>query len=190
MSILTYEKEEELLAPIKEYVGKIQAEIDALREDGTTKATRLQHQLRNMKNDRTLSKEERVQLRRQDEAALVEAKRVQAANRSRINELVAKAEKYIDENFDKQYLNEVELSVEAEKKEAKAEYQRQLALIKKEHEQAVAELRKNPTIDLKQELKDEEMVFKNKQYDAKVSMQHRLQAAKIGVMQQSPKSII
>lgn len=77
MTILTYEKEEQLLAPIKEYVGSIQAEIDDLREEGTTKATRLQHQLRNMKADRTLSKEERAQLRQEDEQELAKARKVQ-----------------------------------------------------------------------------------------------------------------
>ncbi|QRV02795.1 galactoside ABC transporter permease [Arcanobacterium phocisimile] len=178
MTILTYEKEEQLLAPIKEYVGTIQAEIDALREDGTTKATRLQHELRNMKADRTLSKEEREQLRRQDEKELAEAKKVQSAHRPRINELIAKAEKYIEENFDKQYLSKVEASVEEEKKQAREEYQRRLDEVKQEHEEAVAQLKQSDGADVSQELKDEEVVYKNKQYDAKVSMQHSLQAAK------------
>lgn len=78
MTILTYEKEEQLLAPIKDHVGAIQNEIDTLREDGTTKVTRLQHQLRNLKADRTLTKEERANLRKQDEAELAEARRVQS----------------------------------------------------------------------------------------------------------------
>ncbi|WP_216378976.1 ABC transporter permease subunit [Arcanobacterium phocae] len=178
MSVLTYEKEEQLLAPIKEYVGNIQAEIDVLREDGTTKVTRLQHQLRNMKADRTLSKEERAELRRRDEKELAEARRVQTANRPRINKLVARAEKYIDDNFDKTYLSKVESSVEEEKRQAKEEYERQLRAVKKEHEDAIAELHKKGGNDLKQELKDEDVVYKNKQYDAKISLQHRMQAAK------------
>ncbi|WP_216400448.1 ABC transporter permease subunit [Arcanobacterium phocae] len=178
MSVLTYEKEEQLLAPIKEYVGNIQAEIDVLREDGTTKVTRLQHQLRNMKADRTLSKDERAELRRRDEKELAEARRVQTANRPRINKLVARAEKYIDDNFDKTYLSKVEASVEEEKRQAKEEYERQLRAVKKEHEDAIAELHKKGGNDLKQELKDEDVVYKNKQYDAKISLQHRMQAAK------------
>ena len=39
--ILSVEEEQKLLAPIDEYVGKIQEKIDALRVDGTDKVTYL-----------------------------------------------------------------------------------------------------------------------------------------------------
>ncbi|ADH92432.1 ABC transporter permease subunit [Arcanobacterium haemolyticum] len=178
MTILTYEKEEQLLAPIKDHVGAIQNEIDTLREDGTTKVTRLQHQLRNLKADRTLTKEERANLRKQDEAELAEARRVQSKNRGRITQLVAEAETYLDRTFDKQYFNKVDESVREEKKLAKVEYGKQLDELKREHEQTLRELNKSGGPDLHQEIKDENFVYKNKQYDAKVNMQQKFQAAK------------
>ncbi|MGV9188949.1 ABC transporter permease subunit [Arcanobacterium canis] len=178
MSILSYEKEEQLLGPVKEHVGKIQAQIDALRADGTTKVTRLQHQLRALKADRTLSKEEKAEIRKQDEAELAAARKVQAQNKGKIAKLVNEAETYLDKNYDKQYFTHVEESVVNEKKAAKAQYEAALLELKTEHEHNVKKLNAAGGAELKQELKDENFVYKNRQYDAKTQMKHQIQAAK------------
>ncbi|MGV9182640.1 ABC transporter permease subunit [Arcanobacterium canis] len=178
MSILSYEKEEQLLEPVKEHVGKIQAQIDALRADGTTKVTRLQHQLRALKADRTLSKEEKAEIRKQDEAELAAARKVQAQNKGKIAKLVNEAETYLDKNYDKQYFTHVEESVVNEKKAAKAQYEAALLELKTEHEHNVKKLNATGGAELKQELKDENFVYKNRQYDAKTQMKHQIQAAK------------
>ncbi|MGV9184458.1 ABC transporter permease subunit [Arcanobacterium canis] len=178
MSILSYEKEEQLLEPVKEHVGKIQAQIDALRADGTTKVTRLQHQLRALKADRTLSKEEKAEIRKQDEAELAAARKVQAQNKGKIAKLVNEAETYLDKNYDKQYFTHVEESVVNEKKAAKAQYEATLLELKTEHEHNVKKLNATGGAELKQELKDENFVYKNRQYDAKTQMKHQIQAAK------------
>ena len=51
-SILTAEREAELRKPIDEYVGKIQAQINDLRADGTDKVVNLTNNLDNLKRDR------------------------------------------------------------------------------------------------------------------------------------------
>ena len=43
--ILSAEQEAKLRQPIDEYVGKIQAQIDELRTDGTEKAVNIQNEL-------------------------------------------------------------------------------------------------------------------------------------------------
>ena len=43
--ILSAEQEAKLRQPIDEYVGKIQAQIDQLRTDGTQKAVNIQNEL-------------------------------------------------------------------------------------------------------------------------------------------------
>ena len=51
--ILSAEQEAKLRQPIDEYVGKIQAQIDELRTDGTEKAVNIQNELDNLKRDRS-----------------------------------------------------------------------------------------------------------------------------------------
>ena len=46
-TILSAEREAELRKPIDDYVGKIQAQIDELRVDGTEKVVNLQNDLDN-----------------------------------------------------------------------------------------------------------------------------------------------
>ena len=57
--ILTAEQEQILRQPIEDYVGKIQAKIDALRVDGTDKVIALQSKIDAIKRDRTITKDEK-----------------------------------------------------------------------------------------------------------------------------------
>ena len=57
--ILSAEQEAKLRQPIDEYVGKIQAQIDELRTDGTEKAVNIQNELDNLKRDRIYTAQER-----------------------------------------------------------------------------------------------------------------------------------
>ena len=63
--ILTAEQEEQLLRPIDEYIGNIQAKIDELRKDGTTKVTSIQSDLDSLKRDRIYTKEEKAKRKEQ-----------------------------------------------------------------------------------------------------------------------------
>ena len=57
--ILTAEQERQLRQPIDEYVGKIQKEIDELREHGTAEVIEYQNLIESVKRDKTLSKGEK-----------------------------------------------------------------------------------------------------------------------------------
>ena len=60
--ILSADAEEKLLKPIDEYVGKIQAQIDELRVDGSDKVRSLKNHIAIAKEDKNLSKEEKDRL--------------------------------------------------------------------------------------------------------------------------------
>lgn len=61
--ILSAEQEAKLRQPIDEYVGKIQAQIDELRTDGTEKAVNIQNELDNLKRDRIYTAQEKRNVR-------------------------------------------------------------------------------------------------------------------------------
>ena len=56
--ILSSAAEAELLKPIDEYVGKIQAQIDELRKDGSDKVRSLKNHIAIVKENKNLTKEE------------------------------------------------------------------------------------------------------------------------------------
>lgn len=58
-TILSADAEEKLLQPIEEYVGKIQAQIDELRVEGSDKVRSLKNHIAIAKEDKNLSKDER-----------------------------------------------------------------------------------------------------------------------------------
>lgn len=178
MSILSYEQEEQLLEPIRARVGEIQSEIDKLREHGTAKVERIQNQLRTLKSDRSLTKEEKAEIRVKDQKELQDARKVQSDNRAQIDQLVAQAESYLDEHYDADYFKHVQDSTLAEKQQAKSEYERALVDLKNEHERNLAEIQKRGGAELQQELKDEKAVYKNRVYDAKLSLKSKFRSTK------------
>lgn len=62
MRYLSAEEEAKLLKPIDEYVGKIQAQIDALRVDGSDKVQALKTHISLTKEDKNYTKRSRMQL--------------------------------------------------------------------------------------------------------------------------------
>lgn len=56
--IISAEEEAKLLKPIDEYVGKIQAQIDALRVEGSDKVNSLKNQIAIAKENKNLTKEQ------------------------------------------------------------------------------------------------------------------------------------
>ena len=178
VGILSAEQEEQLLAPIDQHINAIQAKIDELRKDGTDKVVALQAQMRVSKADKTLTKDEREGLIKRDEKELAEARKVQAANRGKIDKLVNEAESYLRANYDSQYYDKVEASTKKEREVAKTEYRAKLKEIEKEHVANINALKANNGPDLQQEIKDENYVYKNKKFDAKRVLQLRQQAIK------------
>ena len=170
--ILSADAEEKLLKPIDEYVGKIQAQIDELRVDGSDKVRSLKNHIAIAKEDKNLSKEEKDSMIAKDKAALEKAKAVEAANKDKVAKLIADAEGYLKEHYDSEYYSKVVASCEAEKTAENESYERVKATLKTEHEQALAKL-SDP-----EEIKDEKYVYKNKLFDAQMTHESRLQEIK------------
>ena len=170
--VLTAEQEMKLRQPIEEHVGEIQAKINSLREDGTDQVVSLQNKIDGIRRDKSRTKSERESAIAKLQKELETAKAVEAKNKDEISKLIARAEAYLKEHFDKDYYESVKASCEAEKAEAKAAYQKRLAELEKEHKETVAKLSDH------QEVKDENYVYKNRQFDAKVGMEQNLQQIK------------
>lgn len=170
--ILSAEAEEKLLKPIDEYVGKIQAQIDELRVDGSDKVRSLKNHIAIAKEDKNLSKEEKNSIIAKDKADLEKAKAVEAANKDKVAKLIADAEGYLKEHYDSEYYSKVVASCDAEKAAENESYERVKATLKTEHEQALAKL-SDP-----EEIKDEKYVYKNKLFDAQMTHESRLQEIK------------
>ena len=170
--ILSAHAEEKLLKPIDEYVGKIQAQIDELRVDGSDKVRSLKNHIAIAKEDKNLSKEEKDSIIAKDKAALEKAKAVEAANKDKVAKLIADAEGYLKEHYDSEYYSKVVASCETEKAAENESYERVKATLKTEHEQTLAKL-SDP-----EEIKDEKYVYKNKLFDAQMTHESRLQEIK------------
>ena len=171
-NILTAEQEMKLRQPIEDYVGKIQKKIDGLRVDGTDKIVEIQNVMDSIKKDRTLTKGEKEDRLAKCKTELEKAKAVEAKNKDEVSKLIADAENYLKEHFDKDYYQAVKASCAAEKAAAKARHQQKVAELEKEHKAAVAKLSDH------QEIKDENYVYKNRLFDAKMTMEKEFQAAK------------
>ena len=170
--ILSVDEETKLLQPIDSYVNEIQKKVDALRADGTTRVVELQSSIDAAKSDRVLTKAERDEAINGFKAQMEQAKKVEVQNKGQIDKLVADAENYLKAHYETEYLAPVKVSCAAEREAAKAAYQKQLAQLEKEHQEGIA------GITDQAEIKEEKYVYKNKQFDAKVTYQQELQQIK------------
>ena len=170
--ILTAEQEMKLRQPIDDYIGKIQAQIDGLRKDGTDQVVAIQNTIDGVKRDRSLTKGEREdrlgELRRQ----LEKAKAVEAKNKDEVSKLIDQGVSYLKEHFDKEYYQPVKESCAQEKVKAKEKYDKEIADLAKEHQEIVSKLSAH------QEIKDENYVYKNRRFDAKMELEKDYQAIK------------
>lgn len=170
--ILSAEQEAKLRQPIDEYVGKIQAQIDELRTDGTEKAVNIQNELDNLKRDRIYTAQEKTERETKLKAELAAAKAVEEKNKGQINKLIADAEAYLKAHYDSDYYQAVVASCKQEKVQAQQKYQATVEQLKKEHETALSKLSNQ------QEIKDEKYVHKNRLFDAKMQLDKDRQAIK------------
>lgn len=170
--ILTAEQEMQLRQPIEDHIGKIQEKIDSLRLDGTDQVISLQNTIDAIKRDRTATKEEKDKKIAALQTEMEKAKSVEAKNKEEISKLISEAETYIKEHFDKEYYQVVKESCEQEKAVAKEKYNKRIAELEKEHQETVAKLSDH------QEIKDENYVYKNRLFDAKLELQNDYQQIK------------
>ena len=170
--ILTAEQEAQLLKPIDEYVGSIQAKINDLRVDGTDKVIEFQNNIDNLKRDRIYTPEEKAQKMKEYQAGLEKAKAVEAKNKEQIAKLIGEAEAYLKAHFNTDYYQAVTASCKVEKQQALANYSAAVAQLNKEHQETVSKLN-DP-----HEIKDEKYVHKNRLFDAKMKRTKDLQEVK------------
>lgn len=176
--ILPAEQEEALRRPINEYVGKIQQQIDALRQDGTAKILELKNHLRATKEDRILTPAEKAEIAARDKEALAAAKEVEAKNKAEVKTLIGQAESYLKEHYDQEVYQPVKSACAAARAEENQAYRERLAALKKEHAATIAQLQKSTGNDRKRELKDEKHVYKSRLFDAKMVHAQALQEIK------------
>ena len=169
--ILTAEQEQQLRQPIDEYVGGIQAKIDALRKDGTDQVVEIQSSMDSLKRDRIYTQQEKEAKLAQYKADLEKAKAVESQNKGEVDKLIAEAESYLNSHFGEYYQAVVE-SGKAEKVQAQEKYQAAVAQLNKEHQETLAKLSDQ------QEIKDEKYVHKNRLFDAKMNLNKDLQEIK------------
>ena len=167
-AILTLEEEQKLLAPINEYTGAIQVQINELRRDGTDRVIALNNHIAIIRENANYSKSEKAALIAKDKEELVAAKAVEAEHKEEVRKLTEKAVRYLDENYDS-YYTRVVASCEEQKKQEEVRYTEELAQLKKEHEKELAGLSNAG------EIKDEKYVYRNRLFDAKLKHDSTLQ---------------
>ena len=138
--ILTAEQESQLRAPIDEYVGAIQEKINALRADGTDKVIEIQSNLDSLKRDRIYTQAEKAAKQAQYQKELEQAKAVEAQHKDEISKLIAQAESYLKEHYDREYFQPVAASCIQEKAAAQEKYQAAVAQLNKEHQETLSKL--------------------------------------------------
>ena len=170
--ILTAEQELKLRQPIDEYVGGIQAKIDALRVDGTDRVIDIQSTLDNLKRDRIYTAQEKEARATQLKKELEAAKAVENQNKAEISKLIADAESYLKAHYDAEYYQPLLASCRNEKVAAQEKYQTAVAELNKEHQATLSKLTDQ------HEIKDEKYVHKNRLFDAKMTLAKDLQQVK------------
>lgn len=171
-NILSHDEELALRKPIEDYVGKIQAEIDELREEGTNKVLEYSEEIEVLKTDKIYTKSEKEARISELNGKLQKAKEIEAKNKQPINDKIAVAEKYLKDHYQTDYYNKVVESNKYEVQKAKADYDKKLKELEKEHKDILSGLSD------KEEIKEENFIYKNRLFDAKLEYTKNMQEAK------------
>ena len=171
-NILSRDEELALRKPIEDYVGKIQAEIDELREEGTNKVLEYSEEIEVLKRDKIYTKSEKEARISELNTKLQKAKEIEVQNKQQINEKIAVAEKYLKDHYQTDYYNKVVESNKYEVQKAKADYDKKLKELEKEHKDILSGLSD------KEEIKEENFIYKNRLFDAKLEYTKNMQEAK------------
>ena len=171
-NILSHDEELALRKPIEDYVGKIQAEIDELREEGTNKVLEYSEEIEVLKRDKIYTKSEKEARISELNGKLQKAKEIEAKNKQPINDKIAMAEKYLRDHYQTDYYNKVVESNKYEVQKAKADYDKKLKELEKEHKDILSGLSD------KEEIKEENFIYKNRLFDAKLEYTKNMQEAK------------
>ena len=170
--ILTAEQEAKLRQPIDEYVGKIQDQINDLREEGTDKVIEIQSAIDSLKRDKIYTAQEKEARIRELQSELEKAKAVENRNKDAIAKLIGDAENYLKAHFDSDYYQKVIASCKDEKVLAEEKYRLAVAKLNQDHQSTMSKLSDA------HEIKDEKYVHKNRLFDAKMQRIKNLQEIK------------
>ncbi|MGO5095180.1 ABC transporter permease subunit [Agathobaculum sp. LCP25S3_E8] len=170
--ILTAEQEAQLRQPIDEYVGKIQDQINDLREDGTDKVIEIQSAIDSLKRDKIYTAQEKEARIRELQTELEKAKAVENRNKDTIAKLISDAENYLKAHFNTDYYQAVIASCKDEKVLVEEKYRATVAKLNQEHQSTISKLSDA------HEIKDEKYVHKNRLFDAKMQRAKNLQEVK------------
>lgn len=170
--LLTAEQEAQLRQPIDEYVGKIQDQINDLREDGTDKVIEIQSAIDSLKRDKIYTAQEKEARIRELQTELEKAKAVENRNKDTIAKLISDAENYLKAHFNTDYYQAVIASCKDEKVLVEEKYRATVAKLNQEHQSTISKLSDA------HEIKDEKYVHKNRLFDAKMQRAKNLQEVK------------
>ena len=170
--MLSVQERQELLKPIDEYVGKIQAQIDDLRVDGSERVNELKNKIALAKENKNLSKEERDKVIAECNKNLEKAKSVENANKGKVSSLVAKAEDYLSKHYKADYYDKVAASCDQAMAAEKKHYEQSKATIEAEHREKLS------TLKDADDIKAEKYLLKNKLYDAQMLYESKVQQIK------------
>ena len=169
---LSAQEEQKILSSIDDHVGAIQDQINVLRVEGTDQVVSLTNHMATVRENANYTREEKAAIIAEDKKKLEKSRAVEKKNKAQINDLIDQAVKYLDGNYDKLYYSKVVASCASEKEAENRRYQAELVDLKKEHENELARLKN------KNEIKDENYVYKNRLFDAKLKHMAVLQEIK------------
>ena len=153
-------------------VKNLQAENDELREEGTNKVLEYSEEIEVLKRDKIYTKSEKEARISELNGKLQKAKEIEAKNKQPINDKIAVAEKYLKDHYQTDYYNKVVESNKYEVQKAKADYDKKLKELEKEHKDILSGLSD------KEEIKEENFIYKNRLFDAKLEYTKNMQEAK------------
>jgi len=168
--LLTDDEEQKLLAPIVEHVGEIQKKIDELRKDGTTRVTAIMNKMAVVRDNAFYTNKEKEELLARYTADLEKAKATETENRDQVKALVDEAVRYLDEHYDRDYLDKVKQSCAAQEDIESKCYAVEVSGLRRQHRRNLA------AISGPDETKSENYLHKNRLYDAELFHQAEIQA--------------
>lgn len=175
--VLTNEEELALLKPIDDHLAQIQAQIDALRVNGEEKVITLKNKIQLTKENKALNSEEKKLRISQWQKEIDAAKLVEQQNKAEIQKLIHEGESYLAKNYHQKYASKVKVNCHTLSRLAKQRYEESLQQLKVNHENNLKNINRNDA-NYRQEIKDENYVYKNKKFDAKMNYQKQLQLYK------------
>lgn len=125
-----------------------------------------------LKRDKIYTKSEKEARISELNGKLQKAKEIEAKNKQPINDKIAMAEKYLKDHYQTDYYNKVVESNKYEVQKAKADYDKKLKELEKEHKDILSGLSD------KEEIKEENFIYKNRLFDAKFEYTKNMQEAK------------